>query len=77
MRTHLAGRTLVPRRPIPLERGMAAYIVKKHLLKRKEMFPFTLMLEPLELCNLACNGCGRIQEHMDVFGKRFTVEQCL
>lgn len=56
---------------------MATYIVKKHLLERKEMFPFTLMLEPLELCNLACSGCGRIQEYKDVFDKRLTVEQCL
>jgi hopanoid biosynthesis associated radical SAM protein HpnH len=56
---------------------MATYIAKKHLLERKEMFPFTLMLEPLELCNLACSGCGRIQEYKDVFDKRLTVEQCL
>jgi len=67
----------VPRRPISLELGMATYIAKKHLLERKEMFPFTLMLEPLELCNLACSGCGRIQEYKDVFDKRLTVEQCL
>lgn len=67
----------MPRRPVSLELGMATYIVKKHLLERKEMFPFTLMLEPLELCNLACSGCGRIQEYKDVFDKRLTVEQCL
>ncbi len=67
----------MPRRPVSLELGMATYIVKKHLLGRKEMFPFTLMLEPLELCNLACSGCGRIQEYKDVFDKRLTVEQCL
>ncbi len=77
MRAHPAGRTLVPRRPVSLELGMATYIVKKHLLERKEMFPFTLMLEPLELCNLACNGCGHIQEYKDVFDKRLTVEHCL
>ena len=67
----------MPRRPVSLELGMATYIAKKHLLERKEMFPFTLMLEPLELCNLACSGCGRIQEYKDVFDKRLTVEQCL
>ena len=67
----------MPRRPVSLELGMATYIAKKHLLERKEMFPFTLMLEPLELCTLACSGCGRIQEYKDVFDKRLTVEQCL
>lgn len=67
----------MPRRPVSLELGMATYIAKKHLLERKEMFPFTLMLEPLELCNLACSGCGRIQEYKDVFDKRLSVEQCL
>jgi polar amino acid transport system permease protein len=67
----------VPRRPLSLELGMATYIAKKKLLQRKERFPFTLMLEPLELCNLACTGCGRIQEYKDVFHKRLTVEQCL
>ena len=65
----------MPRRPVSLELGMATYIAKKHLLERKEMFPFTLMLEPLELCNLACSGCGRIQEYKDVFDKRLTVER--
>ena len=47
------------KRPLSLELGMATYIAKKKLLERKERFPFTLMLEPLELCNLACTGCGR------------------
>ncbi|MBL6633380.1 MAG: adenosyl-hopene transferase HpnH, partial [Thermoleophilia bacterium] len=67
----------MPRRPISLELGMATYIAKKKLLQREERFPFTLMLEPLELCNLACTGCGRIQEYKDVFHKRLTVEECL
>ena len=57
--------------------GMATYIARKKLLERKERFPFTLMLEPLELCNLACVGCGRIQEYKDVFHKRLSVEECL
>ncbi|MBM3696997.1 MAG: hopanoid biosynthesis associated radical SAM protein HpnH, partial [Actinobacteria bacterium] len=65
------------RRPIALELGMATYLARKRLLERKERFPFTLMLEPLELCNLACTGCGRIQEYKDVFHKRLTVEECL
>ena len=66
----------MPRRPLSLELGMATYIARKKLLQRKERFPFTLMLEPLELCNLACVGCGRIQEYKDVFHKRLSVEEC-
>lgn len=64
-------------RPIALELGMASYLVKKRLIQRRGMFPFTLMLEPLELCNLACHGCGRIKEYADVFHKRLSVEECL
>jgi len=67
----------MPKRPIALELGMATYLVKNHLIQRKDMFPFTLMLEPLELCNLACHGCGRIREYDDVFHMRLSVEECL
>ena len=35
------------------------------------------MLEPLEICNLACHGCGRIREYEHVFHKRMEVEECL
>ena len=37
---------------------MATYLVKKRLIERKDRFPVTLMLEPLEICNLECHGCG-------------------
>jgi hopanoid biosynthesis associated radical SAM protein HpnH len=56
-------------RPKALELGMATYLLKKRLIERSERFPFTLMLEPLELCNL--------REYEDVFHKRLTVEECL
>ncbi len=46
----------MPNRPRSLELAMADYLLKKRLIKREERFPFTLMLEPLELCNLACHG---------------------
>jgi hopanoid biosynthesis associated radical SAM protein HpnH len=67
----------VPKRPVALELGMATYLIKKRLIQRSELFPFTLMLEPLELCNLACHGCGRIREYDDVFHLRLSVEECL
>ncbi|MCU0307444.1 MAG: adenosyl-hopene transferase HpnH [Thermoleophilia bacterium] len=65
------------KRPVALELGMATYLLRKRLVRRNERFPFTLMLEPLELCNLACHGCGRIREYAEVFHKRLSVEECL
>ena len=35
------------------------------------------MLEPLEKCNLACEGCGRIREYEPVIDRMLTVEQCV
>ena len=35
------------------------------------------MLEPLEACNLACEGCGRIREYEAVIDRMLTVEQCM
>ena len=67
----------MPNRPRALELGMATYLVKKRLIKRETRFPVTLMLEPLEICNLACHGCGRIREYEHVFHKRMEVEECL
>lgn len=52
------------------------YIVKNRLSGRKR-FPLVTMLEPLEACNLACVGCGRIREYESVIDRMLTVEQCL
>jgi hopanoid biosynthesis associated radical SAM protein HpnH len=35
------------------------------------------MLEPLEKCNLACEGCGRIREYEPVIDRMLSVEQCI
>jgi len=35
------------------------------------------MLEPLEMCNLACVGCGRIREYQPVLDKMMPVEVAL
>jgi len=67
----------VPNRPRALEMGMATYLAKKRLIRRQERFPVTLMLEPLEICNLECHGCGRIREYEHVFDKRLSVHECL
>ena len=35
-----------------------------------------MMLEPLFRCNLACAGCGKIQQPTDVLRRQLTPEQC-
>ncbi len=58
---------------------MAGHIWKNRLAGRKR-YPIVTMLEPLETCNLACKGCGRIIEYRDsVIRKRkmVSVEKCL
>lgn len=50
------------------------------LLKNKirgiKKFPIVLMLEPLHLCNLACDGCGRIREYEETIQDFMPLEQC-
>ena len=55
---------------------MALYILKNRL-KRRKRFPLVTMLEPLEMCNLACIGCGRIHEYKPVMDKMMSVEDAL
>lgn len=63
-------------RPMGLNMSVAKYLLKQKLL-RTDKFPMTLMLEPLELCNLECVGCGRIREYAPLFHKKLSVEECL
>ena len=55
---------------------MGWYILKNRLRGRKR-FPLVTMLEPLEMCNLACIGCGRIREYRGVLDKMMPVEEAL
>jgi hopanoid biosynthesis associated radical SAM protein HpnH len=52
------------------------YLFKQKLRGRKH-FPLTMILEPLEACNLTCTGCGRIREYEPILDRRLTVEECL
>ena len=61
------------KRPLELSARLAAYILKMKLKGRKK-FPLVTMLEPLEMCNLACIGCGRIREYKPVLDKMMSVE---
>ena len=55
---------------------IGAYILKQKLLGRKR-YPLVLMLEPLFRCNLACNGCGKIDYPDPILNRRLSVEECL
>lgn len=63
-------------RPMEMAVRLGWYILKNRLSGRKR-FPLVTMLEPLEACNLACVGCGRIREYESVIDRMLTVEQCL
>jgi hopanoid biosynthesis associated radical SAM protein HpnH len=63
---------------IPVRQAIkiGAYLFKQRL-KGRDKFPITLELEPLFACNLACEGCGKIQHPHDVLKQRMPVEQAL
>jgi len=63
-------------RPFKLDLAMARYLVSRKTRGVKR-FPFVTMLEPLEACNLACVGCGRVREYRDVIDRRLSVEECM
>ena len=46
-------------------------------MRGRKRFPLVTMLEPLEMCNLACVGCGRIREYKPVIDKMMPVDQAL
>jgi hopanoid biosynthesis associated radical SAM protein HpnH len=63
-------------RPMELAVKLGWYIFKQKMARRKR-FPLVTMLEPLEKCNLACEGCGRIREYEPVLDRVMSVEHCL
>jgi hopanoid biosynthesis associated radical SAM protein HpnH len=62
---------------IPLFQALSvtSHIIS-HKLKRQKRYPLVLMLEPLFRCNLACEGCGKIQYPEEILRKYLTPEQC-
>jgi hopanoid biosynthesis associated radical SAM protein HpnH len=46
-------------------------------LRRRDKFPLIVELEPLFACNLACQGCGKIQHPHDVLRQRMPVERAV
>ena len=64
------------KRPLELSFRLAWYMLKNRMQGRHR-FPLVTMLEPLEMCNLACVGCGRIREYQPVLDKMMPVEVAL
>jgi len=62
--------------PLSLSKDLTAYLLKKRW-QGEERFPMVLMLEPTHQCNLACAGCGRIQEYRSTLGQSLTLAECL
>jgi hopanoid biosynthesis associated radical SAM protein HpnH len=64
--------------PVPLRQSarIGAYLVKQRL-RRRQRFPLIVELEPLFQCNLACAGCGKIQQPDHVLRRRMPVEQAV
>ncbi|MFN0095426.1 MAG: adenosyl-hopene transferase HpnH [Dehalococcoidia bacterium] len=55
--------------------AVSSYILKQKL-QGKKRYPLVLMLEPLWRCNLACEGCGKIQHPEEVLSTYLTPEEC-
>jgi hopanoid biosynthesis associated radical SAM protein HpnH len=64
--------------PVPLRQSIkvGTYLAKQKLAGR-DKFPLIVELEPLFACNLACNGCGKIQHPTEILRQRLTVEQAV
>jgi hopanoid biosynthesis associated radical SAM protein HpnH len=62
--------------PLSLSLDLGRYLLAQRL-KGEEKFPLVLMLEPTHQCNLACAGCGRIQEYQDTLSQSLTLAECL
>ncbi len=54
---------------------MAKYVLQQKLRGNKR-YPLVLMLEPTELCNLACTGCGKIRQAEEIHGRRLSAQEC-
>ena len=63
-------------RPLEMALRLGWYILKNKA-RRRRRFPLVTMLEPLEACNLACEGCGRIREYEAVIDRTVSLEKCL
>jgi len=56
---------------------VASYLFEQKMVRRREKFPLIVELEPLFACNLACEGCGKIQHPAGVLKQRMPVAQAV
>ncbi|MFT8737070.1 MAG: adenosyl-hopene transferase HpnH [Zymomonas mobilis] len=63
---------------IPLSQVLriGSYIVGNHI-KGTTRYPLVLMLEPLFRCNLACQGCGKIDYPKEILNQRLSYDECM
>ena len=64
--------------PVPARQSLriGAYIMRQRLARR-ERYPLLVELEPLYQCNLACAGCGKIQQPDELLRRRMSVEDAV
>jgi len=64
--------------PVPVRQSLriGSYIMRQKLARR-ERFPLLVELEPLYQCNLACAGCGKIQQPDELLRRRMPVEDAV
>jgi hopanoid biosynthesis associated radical SAM protein HpnH len=55
---------------------MGTYLARQRVTGRKR-YPLIVELEPLFQCNLACEGCGKIQHPVHELRRRMPVEQAV
>lgn len=65
-------------RPKKMELELGMYLLRRaRWPKQGRLFPIVLMLEPLEACNLRCQGCGRVREYREHMKERLSVDRAL
>jgi hopanoid biosynthesis associated radical SAM protein HpnH len=63
--------------PIRQAARIGWYTFSQKYIKRRDKFPLVVELEPLFACNLACAGCGKIQQPHDILRQRMPVEKAV
>lgn len=62
---------------VPFRQALAVSVyIMKQRLRGRQRYPLVLMLEPLYRCNLACAGCGKIQQPVEVLRASLSPEEC-
>jgi hopanoid biosynthesis associated radical SAM protein HpnH len=64
--------------PVPARQSLriGTYVMRQRLARRRR-FPLLVELEPLYQCNLACAGCGKIQQPDELLRRRMSVADAI